>query len=167
MLSSCVGCGVELEAIEGPVHRYLESSPACWAAYGAVLEREYSDRAYGGVHRYTVDAYAVQHPGRRSPQTIQSAAVHLIRLCLMLEEGISATVAVAAIVAAAARKADYHWLEPPASRGTLTVAYARAAATPAEHQARVREWAECAWQAWAPHHAQVRAWLPAAPRRRA
>jgi len=148
------------------VHRYLESSPACWAAYGEVLEREYADAAYRGVHRLTVDAYAVQHPGRPSPQTIRSAAVHLIRLCLILEHGVATEAAVAAMLAAAARKGAYHWLEPPAGRGARTVADVRRAATPAEHAARVRDWALDAWRAWAPHHAQVRAWLPAGSPRR-
>jgi hypothetical protein len=149
------------------VHRYLESSPACWAAYGLVLEREYSDPAWLAVHRLTVDAYAVQHPGRRSPQTIRSAAVHLIRLCLLLEHGRSSAEAVAAMQAAAARKHAYHWLEPPPDRGARTIADVQGAATPAEHAARVTAWARDAWQAWQPHHAQIRAWLPAAAGRRA
>ena len=41
------------------------SSPACWAAFGEVLMREYQDRAlFTACHRLTVDAYALQHPGR-------------------------------------------------------------------------------------------------------
>ena len=32
----------------------MESSPACWAAYGEVLAREYSDPAYFQVHRLSV-----------------------------------------------------------------------------------------------------------------
>jgi hypothetical protein len=168
MTLRCVGCGVELAEVDGPVHRYLESSPACWAAYGEVLERQYSDPAYDVVHGLTVDAYAVQHPGRRSPQTIQSAAVHLIRLRLILEVGVSTEAAIGAMQAAASRKGAYHWLEPPAERGARTIADVRAAPTPAEHAERVRAWALDAWRAWAAHHHQIRAWLPAvaAPGRR-
>lgn len=55
----CMGCGGVFAEIQGPTHRYLESSPGCWAAYGEVLAREYSDPAYFQVHRLTVDAYAV------------------------------------------------------------------------------------------------------------
>jgi hypothetical protein len=66
--------------VEGPVHRYLESSPGCWRLYGEVLAREYSDLAFWAAHRLTVDSYAVQHPGRSSPQTIQSVCVHLLSL---------------------------------------------------------------------------------------
>ena len=64
----------------------MESSPSCWAAYGEVLAREYNDPAFMAAHRLTVDAYAVQHPGRPSPQSIQSVALHLISLCLVLEQ---------------------------------------------------------------------------------
>ena len=29
------------------------------------------------------------------------------------------------------------------------------------HQRAVRAWAQSAWQAWAPHHEQIRRWVPA------
>src|SRR4051812_1460015 len=87
-LVSCPGCGGMFPEMEGPIHRYMESSPACWATYGEVLALEYSNPAYAENYRFGVDAYAVQHPGRPSPQSIQSVAVHLIRLCLLLECGL-------------------------------------------------------------------------------
>src|SRR5262245_21594553 len=62
--------------------------------------------------------------------------------------------------AATRTKERFHWLAPPASLGTLTVLDV-ADATPAEYPARVREWAESAWTAWAGHHATIRGWLPA------
>jgi hypothetical protein len=139
----------------------MESSPACWAAYGEVLAREYSDPAYFRVHRLSVDAYAVQHPGKTSPQTIQSVAVHLIRLCLLLERGLPMERANAAMLKASEREELYVWLEPPASRGSVTVAEVLEAQGVEAHMAAVRRWAESAWQAWAPHHATVRSWLPA------
>jgi hypothetical protein len=39
MVSRCPGCGVELPAVDGPTHRDLESSPACWAVSGETIER--------------------------------------------------------------------------------------------------------------------------------
>ena len=88
-LRPCVGCGALVPEIEGPTHRYLGASPGCWAVYGEVLEKEYGDYLrYAPVHRLTVDAYAAQHPGVPSPQSIQSVAVHLIRLHLVLERGL-------------------------------------------------------------------------------
>lgn len=71
-LSPCPGCGVRLPESDGPVHAYLESSPACWAAYGQVLAREYGTPALMDVHRLSVDACAVQHPGGHSRQAIRT-----------------------------------------------------------------------------------------------
>ena len=126
----CGGCGAALPAVEGPVHRYMTSSPACWAAYGAVLAREYGDRRYARLHRMSVDAYAVQHPGTESPQAIQSVAVHLSRLCLVLEEGFSMEQANDAMLAIQTVEGKFRWLEPPANRGEITVAEVLAATTP-------------------------------------
>ena len=86
----CFSCGGLFPGIEGPVHRYMKSSPGCWSAYGQILAREYSNALYFEVHRLTVDAYAVQHPGSTDRQSIQSVGLHLIRLCLFLEHGLTA-----------------------------------------------------------------------------
>ncbi len=78
---SCFSCGALAPDIDGPVHRYMDSSPGCWALFGEVLAREYSDYNYASHHRLTVDAYAVQHPGKPSPPSIGSVAVHLHLRC--------------------------------------------------------------------------------------
>ena len=145
----------------GPMHRYMESSPGCWAAYGEVLAREYSDAAYASMHQLTVDAFAVQHPGRPSAQSIQSVALHLIRLCLLLECGLEIGRANEAMLKATESKKKFVWLPPPPVRGAVTVGDVHGANTSQEHVTRVRQWAESAWQAWEPHHSQIRAWLPA------
>ncbi len=157
----CVGCGGQFPEIDGPVHRYMESSPGCWAAFGEVLAREYSDPTYFGVHRLTVDAYAVQHPGSPSRQSIQSVGVHLIRLCLFLEHGLSAENANGAMLKAAKLKHTFVWLEPPVSLGQLTVADVVKARTAQAHKSAVRAWAQSAWDAWLPHHDIIRTWLSA------
>lgn len=139
----------------------MESSPACWAAFGEVLAREYSDQAYFQVHRLSVDAYAVQHPGKPSSQTIQSVAVHLVRLCLLLERGLPMERANDAMLKASAQEQKFVWLTPPASLGSVTVADVRDAEGVEAHMAAVRRWAQVAWEAWSPHHATVRSWIPA------
>ncbi|HEY6348960.1 MAG TPA: DUF5946 family protein [Candidatus Angelobacter sp.] len=157
-LLPCPGCGGSFPTVEGPTHRYLESSPGCWAAYGEVLAREYSDPAYARLHRLTVDAYSVQHPGRPGPQTIQSAAGHLVGLYLVLERGRSAAEATKAIGLLTRRKGQYVWLAPPNSMGAVTVANVQSAKSLAEHLGWVRKWAESAWKAWTAHHDTVRMW---------
>jgi hypothetical protein len=141
---------------QGPTHRYLGASPGCWRLYGEVLAREYSDLAFAVVHRLTVDAYAVQHPGRPSPQTIQSVHVHLIGLCLVLERQADPSWATRVIGEATRAKGRFTWLEPPASMGAVSVADVVAATTPEAHLEAVRVWARSAWSAWAVHHETVR-----------
>ncbi len=155
---ACIGCGADVADIDGPTHRYLGASPGCWAAYGDVLAREYSDALYFRNHRLTVDAYSVQHPGRPSPQTVQSAAVHLLSLCIVLEEGLPPDRATALLQGFVRHKKQFRWLDPPANHGPVTVVDVRAAATADEHCTLVRYWAESAWQAWAPHHGVIRDW---------
>ena len=157
----CVGCGGLFPAIEGPTHRYMESSPGCWAAYGEVLAREYNNPVYGGANRLAVDAYAVQHPGRPSPQAIQSVALHLIRLCLLLEHGLNIARANDAMLAVSQVKSKFVWLTPPQNRGDITVADVHATTNAEEHVRLVRKWSSSAWAAWKSHHAQIEAWLPA------
>lgn len=143
---------------EGPPHRYLESAPGCWRLFGDVLAREYSNAAYWEVHQLTVDAYAVQHPGHPSAQTVQSAAIHLGRLYLQLELEIYGRQLADATRALAKRKSQFIWLDPPKSRGSVTVLDVHGADSPEEHTRRVQAWAEKAWSAWTVHHDQVRRW---------
>lgn len=146
----------------------MTSSPACWTAYGEVLAREYSDPAYGGLRKLSVDAYAVQHPGSPSAQSIQSVAVHLCRLCLLLEGGRTTEQTHEAMRAIPRIESQFRWLEPPRPRFAVTVADVLGARTPTEHIREVNRWATCCWDAWSEHHATVRRWLsaplPAGPR---
>lgn len=155
---ACMGCGARFAAADGPVHPYMTSTPGCWSAFGRVLAREYQEPRLRPVHRLSVDAYAVQHPGTPCRQASQSVGVHLVRLCLFLERGLDPVGANDAMLRAARHKASYHWLEPPAARGGLTVADIDAAADAEAHLAAVAIWARQAWQAWSPYHATVRAW---------
>jgi hypothetical protein len=81
----CPGCRADLPNTLGPTHDYMLSSPACWALYGEILAREYSDYRFMRMHRLTVDTYAVQHPGIDVLAARRSVAVHLSRLYLLLE----------------------------------------------------------------------------------
>jgi uncharacterized protein DUF5946 len=158
-ISPCSGCGAVVPASAVPTHAYLGASSGCWAKFGEILAKEYGDRRFSIVHRLTVDAYAVQHPGKKERRTIQSVAVHLIALYLVLELGLDHARATDAIKNAASRSETFKWLTPPASVGQLTVLDVAAAGDDADEHARlVAEWARCAWDAWAPHHAQIRAW---------
>ena len=61
--------------------------------------------------KFVVDAYAVQHPGEDSRKSRQSVAVHLIRLCLMLERDRDVTHATRMITRATTSGLEMKWFE--------------------------------------------------------
>jgi hypothetical protein len=154
-LIACVGCGALVPGIEGPTHRYIGASPGCWQAYGELLAC-----GNGTVHRLAVDTYAAQHPGVPGKQSSQSVAAHLFVLCLVLERNVDPAFATPAITQFVERNKarGFAWLEPPPSRGDITVLDVLEATSAADHNRRVMLWAASVWQAWKPHHEQVRAW---------
>jgi len=154
----CPGCNGEFEDMSGPTHEYILSSSACWAVYGEVLAREYSNPRMMQLHRVTVDAYAVQHPGVEVLPARRSVAIHLSRLYLLLEREWPITRINEAMPKISAFKDRCAWLTPPSMEGTLTVKSVLSAASNDEHEAAVMAWAESVWQAWTPHHATVRTW---------
>ena len=155
--AACPGCGARLPAIDGPVHAYMTSSPACWAAFGAVLARGYQDPALMPVHRLSVDAWAVQHPGDGSRRAIQSVGVHLARLMVQIEDGLRGEAANDAMLGFAARKAELPVLNPPAAF-SVTVAEVVDATTPDAHRDAVLRWARATWDDWHGQHDVIRAW---------
>ena len=155
----CPGCGVILQPVDGPTHAYLGASAACWALYGRVLAREFSDVRYGLLHGTTVDAYAVQHPGVPERRTIRSAALHLIRLHLTIELGEGQQKATEVMARVARSRLEFEWLDPPEPNGAITVVDVAVTETPDEHRAAVQRWAADVWGAWASHHERVRQWL--------
>lgn len=161
MMSVCCGCGALLPSVDGPTHRYMSSSPACWAAYGQVLAREYADRRLSPAHRLTVDSYACQHPGTPSAQSVQSIAVHLCRLFVILECGFPFERANDVMLEVKRFEHRFHWLTPPSTLGEITVLDALAVTGPTAHIEMVRRWADSVWSAWSVHHETIRNWVPA------
>jgi hypothetical protein len=134
----------------------MEASPACRSLYCKVLAREYADRVLlKRAHRLAVDAYAVQHPGRASAQSIQSVAVHLMSLCAVLVEGADAAWATKLIREGVRNKDQFSWLVPPDSMGALTIVDVWRETDAVRHEARVAQWASAAWRAWSAHHATI------------
>ena len=152
MSEVCFGCGGRLAALhDGTTHAYMASSPGCWDAYTAVLAREYADAAlFGRCHRLTVDAFAIQHPGDPAERRArQSFWIHGASLWLVLRMGRSHADATAALKTMA--QGDFP--EPPPALA-FAITHADVLAAPeAEHEARVRSWAEAALAGCAAAHA--------------
>src|SRR5262245_56160380 len=132
----CFGCGGLFPDITGPSHRYMEGSPGCWAVFGEILAREYSEFHNPECHRLTADTYPVQHPGKPSAQSIQSVGGHLAALHLSLERGYDAKKTMRVLRRIVERSAQLVWLTPPTSPGWLTVLDVRGARDLAEHSQR-------------------------------
>ena len=154
----CPGCGAMFVPEEGAVHAYMTSSPACWAAFGRVLAAEYEDVRLMPVHRMSVDAFAVQHPGDPDDRrAVQSVGLHLARIKVTLEDGLDWQEANAAMQRFAARKAELPRLDPPPSF-SLTVADVEPVAGTEGHEDAVRAWVQAAWDDHAAHHDFIRRW---------
>lgn len=136
----------------------MTSAPGCWAAFGKVLEREYSDYQFARHHQMSVDAYAVQHPGSPSPQTIQSVAVHLVSLYRVLEEQIDTATSTRMLQSLTKHKQAFTWLEPPQQFGELTVVDILEINDPKVYVETVKAWGKSAWDAWSVHHHQIKEW---------
>lgn len=154
----CPGCGIVLAATDGPTHPYIGASPSCWALYGEVLAREFSEPRLFDIHQMTVDAYAVQHPGEPERRSTQSVAVHLMTLALWIERDANPR-AGTELHKRMVSQQEYVWLDPPRPNGTLTIAHVHDTSTIEEHRTAVREWASDVWRARERHHPTVWAWI--------
>ena len=160
---ACPGCGLVLTSSDGPRHAYLGASPACWELYQRLARPSSEFRDGTRVRRLVGDAYAGQHPGVPQRRSVQSVAVHLMDLCLLLERDGEVRMLVPVLGRMPRRRAlDLHWLKPPEVRGSITVVDALHPSAGAARGARVEVWARDVWAAWEPHHMTVRRWLDAA-----
>jgi hypothetical protein len=157
-IEPCFGCGASVPKKNGPTHEYIGASAGCWELFGELLAKEYEEYNNPPAHRLTVDTYAAQHPGSPSKKSIQSVAIHLTGLHLMLDLNYEAHRATQLLNQAAESSQEYHWLEPPQSLGSLTILDVQDAENIKEHTDRVHIWAHTVWQAWQSHHEQIRAW---------
>jgi uncharacterized protein DUF5946 len=157
MTDRCPGCGV-VGAADGPTDPYGGASPACWALFLEVTAREYGALRYPAVHRLVVDAYMAQHPGYATPAGRRSVVVHLVGLCLTLERDLDDAHVRRIMGSVFPGKPDVAPLAPVPPLGEVTVASMLDAPDLDAHVARARAWAQAVWRAWAPFHAQVRAW---------
>jgi hypothetical protein len=138
MLTPCPGCGALFPPYDGPTHRYLGASAACWAVFNwsVVLGDTQAtdllasskipeppadiptcnDASLGSLY---ADAYGVQHHGDESPQAIQSVAVHLLNIHGIITG--KTTRPGWAINRALRKRGVFHKLSPPPLGSTLTI----------------------------------------------
>lgn len=156
--SVCPGCGALLVGIEGPVHRYMDGSPACFEKFNTILAFEYSDWRLQSTHRLTVDTYAVQHPGEEGTrQQIQSVGLHLARLGLQLDRPTPPKETNDVMLSLTKGKHTLELLKPPKNFSMTAADVALYAGTPL-HAEKVKAWAMSAWNDWSAHHDYIKEW---------
>jgi hypothetical protein len=154
-LARCPDCGALVPDVDGPTHAYIGASAGCWGLWGELQARAVADPSMAAVMPLAVDAYAAQHPGAPGRRQAQSAIVHLVSICLVLEHGLTPVEGIRAKQVLLVDDPVFDWLEPPPDPGPVTVLdlSAERAADPARV---VRTWAETVWQAWSAHHRVIR-----------
>ncbi len=150
----CPACGLPGDH-DGPTHAYMSPSAACWAMYGEVLAREYSELGYWKSHRLLVDAYCGHHSVGDDRRARQSLWIHIAALILHFEDSAAEEVIVD-FLRRAAKSEDFDALEmPEASRG-ITIEGIHNAPDVAAHHVAVERYARAVYEAWTPHHAAFR-----------
>jgi len=153
MTEKCNSCGAETPLSNtGVTHAYLNSSPGCWARYGEVLAREYSDQRYFSVHALTVDAYTLQHPGQESSKTRNSLNLHLASLYAYYHKHVELHELSSLKGHLVNFKNQFQWLPPPKDLGSITVNRIWGANTAQQHRERVIEWGEIVLDCWSEYH---------------
>jgi hypothetical protein len=139
VLAPCPGCGALFPRHDGPTHKYIGASAACWAVFNwSVISRD--SGATDLVSRSRVpelvaqipessdnrsfdallgDAYGVQHHGESSPQAIQSVAGHLLNIHGIISG--HTTRHGWALGRALRIRGVFHKLTPPALGSALTI----------------------------------------------
>lgn len=144
----CPGCGGACPREDGPVHRYMLSSPGCWRRYGAVLAGEYQDPIrFSATHRLTVDAYALQHPGMpEDKRAYRSVRLHYASLFLIFEHGWSQPDATRALQTLAAGSFDPLPSAPKSFEITVSDVWRSEVC---DQPVIIKSWAEYSYNAWA------------------
>lgn len=154
-MTQCPACDVIGEH-NGPIHAYMSPSAGCWARYGEILAREFSNAANFASHRRLVDAYCGHHSIGRDRRARQSLHIHMAGLMLHFEDHLPDRKIRDFLSTAAKGAPDFPWLEPPAASSAVSYDTVYAAQDAAEHVAAVQVYAKAVFEAWAPHHASFR-----------
>ncbi|MEM6735706.1 MAG: DUF5946 family protein [Bacteroidota bacterium] len=158
----CFSCGAKSLNFEGDGHEYMLASAGCYEMFNEVLEKEYSDFRYSKAHHYTVDSYAVQHPGEPLNQkAINSVGIHLVSLYFLLEEQYDLAKSAKIKMEFAQfnkTKGIIHAIKRPEKFDGITIFEIWDNENPDEHFDLCKQWALDSWTSWKNHHATIEKW---------
>lgn len=163
----CPDCGLVAPPSPIGTHRYIGASSGCWNLYSNLLNGGSPPLPPNPNNVLLVDAYAAQHPGRPSPQAIQSVAVHLLTLFGIFENnhGIDQALWLRRrfLRDGPIPKHDrFAWLTPPDDLGRSTILEIINAPTLARRREAVDHYVHMVWTAWSSvYMGQIREWYSA------
>ena len=153
----CPGCQLSHQDQGLAREQGLAATGECRAESGAVLAAFYEAPLFA-KRQYVVDAYACTHPDPTTRSGIQSTALCLMTLDLYLQCGQP--------VADGSRMHRemmrdhpqvFSTLEPP-DLGDVPTHRLLLTGSRRNYARLALEWATNVWEAWTPHHTQVRTW---------
>jgi hypothetical protein len=152
---ACPGCGSRLSRLDDEANNpHVNASAECQRLCHELWLYTLSHGDPYFIHQVGVDAYAAQHAGPSSkPITVAFA---LIGLCLLLERGHTGSAVQRAHMRLANRSKRWSSFDPPAHRGSVTVADVLRVARGSERDSAILRWASSVWMAWEPAHPAVR-----------
>ncbi len=162
---NCFSCGAKSLNFEGECHEYMLAAPGCNEMFHEVLTREYSDFRYSRAHHYTVDSYAVQHPGEKTNRkAVNSVGIHLVSLYCMFEKNYELERAAEIKMGFAQFNKDQKVIrpiDPPEKFKGLTIFEIWDNESPAEHFVLCKQWALDSWASWSNQHETIEQWAAA------
>ena len=112
---------------------------------------------YDPAHGLVVDAYMAQHPGDGTDRRDrQSVFVHLIGLCVRLEQHTSYHLVPDLFQRVLQQRSDFPVLSRSHGPGLLTVVHMVGASDSPEYERRAREWGNAVWESWSGEHERIR-----------
>ncbi len=151
----CPGCGLRLPcADDGVTNPRVNASAECQRLCHELSLYTLSLGDPFFIHQVAVDAYAAQHAG--PPSKPMTVAFALIGLYLLLERGYSGKAVQRAHMHLASRSKQWPSFDPPAHRGSVTVAEVLCKAPGSERDTAIMQWATSVWTAWEQAHPAVR-----------
>ena len=144
----CPGCGLKQPEQAGLSEDRHNASAECWRLFGELSGYTLA-RGRDFIHQHAVDAYGAQHPVETA--TNIGTAFSLLGLYLAIEKGYTGREVQRAHMQLAARKV-WPKLDPPETRGAITVLDVLHAEAGDVRDEAIMRWARSVWDAWASAH---------------
>ncbi len=160
-LIRCIACGARVPSIpDAEQSSATVVATGCRELFTRILTEPEGPRGSLEYRLLTSAAWALQHPGRKSADSIREVNAQLITLCAALDYRIRSE-AVTELASHAIRRyrPDFTWLEPPRWPGPLTVADVAEEQDPDSRLELARDWALGVYRAWESYHDIVKGYL--------